>query len=101
MASASGSTGDGYVQVLPDNSGKLIDTTELTNNEGQTVERQRIETYTNSHEFDETGRVMRQQAEIALLDAYEATANDGVRRQGAERLCFADRRGHPGRGSWR
>jgi hypothetical protein len=90
---------DGYVGLLPDNTGKKVDTAELTRNTDATVvERQRVVIADNTNvnaflDIDSFIREQRQMQEIATLQTVENAANCNIKRA-SERGYLTDRRGH-------
>lgn len=96
---------DGQVQVLPDSTGKIIDTSELTRESGTVVERQRIvladpDDPTDTYSLDSV-RQDRQFQEITMIEAIEVSVNGNIFRS-RERQFATDRRGASlGRGAVR
>lgn len=98
---------DGFVQVAPDSTGKKIDNTEVTRNDGTIVERQRVvladpdrlDAFVRiTHAGEAPVRVDRY-FELSAIAALDAQAMAGITRK--ERFSPTDRRGSNGRGSTR
>jgi hypothetical protein len=97
---------DGFVELQPDSTGKKVDTSELTRNDGSLVERQRVvigDDY-NPNSFlsiDSMVRVQRQLAELSTLEIYQESMNISTMKRHGERSFTIDRRGSIGRGTTR
>src|SRR5437867_2856422 len=95
----------GYIQVLPDSTGKQVDTSELTRQDNTLVERQRVvladpDDLADTLSLDSL-RQDRQLTEIHALEAIEASIASIDRRQ-TGRVFLIDRRGGTfGRGAIR